>query len=142
MATMGQTSQSSASAQGVYDVFNPSNVPLTDEEKALFVEQQKFRHQVLKHTMLTSEGMVITCEHSQSKNAQSVCTKKSQDLCAHSQAATLAQDILEQKIVEFRLGAAWKKGCAPFFMAWKKKVMDLETLRDVGDPVTDHEGQN
>jgi hypothetical protein len=41
--------QSAASAQGVDDVFNPSCVPSTDEEQALFVEQQKFgRHKPLR----------------------------------------------------------------------------------------------
>jgi hypothetical protein len=34
-----------------------------------------------------------------------------------------------------------KKECGPFLIAWKNKVMDLETLPDVGDPVTDHERQ-
>jgi hypothetical protein len=72
---------------------------------------------------------------------QSVHTK-SQDRHTHSQAATLARDILEQENVEFRLDAAWKKGCAPFLIAWKNKIMDLKPLRDVGDPVTDHERQN
>jgi hypothetical protein len=40
--------QSAASAQGVENVCNPSCVPSTDEEKELFVEQQKFGCQVLK----------------------------------------------------------------------------------------------
>jgi hypothetical protein len=81
--------QSTASAQGVDDVFNPSCVSLTDEEKALFVEQQKFGCQVLEQTTQTPEGMGIVCEHSQTKNAQSVWAKL-QDRCAHSQGATLA----------------------------------------------------
>jgi hypothetical protein len=121
--------------------FNPSCVPSTDEERALFVDQQKFGCQVLQQTTLTFEGMVIVRKHSQTKNAQSVHAKL-QDWCAHSQAATLARDILEQAIADFRLNGTWKKGCAPFLIAWKNKVMDLETLQDVGDPVTDHKHQN
>jgi hypothetical protein len=78
--------QSTASAQGVENIFYPSYVPSTDEEKKLFVEQQRFGCQVLEQTMLTSEGMVIVCNHSQTKNAQSVCTKL-QDRHAHSQVA-------------------------------------------------------
>jgi hypothetical protein len=35
-----------------------------------------------------------------------------------------------------------EKGRAFFLIAWKKKVMDLKTLQDVGDPVTDHERQS
>jgi hypothetical protein len=120
--------QFTASAQGVEIFFNPSHVPSTDEEKELFVEQQKFGCQVLKQTMLTSEGMVIVFEHSQTKNDGQSVHPNSQDRHAHSQAVTLAQDILEQEIIDFRLKATWKKGCAPFLIAWKNKVMDLETL--------------
>jgi hypothetical protein len=85
--------------------------------------------------------MVIVREHSKTKDAQQVFAKL-QDRYAHSQAATLARDVLEQEILEFRIDATWKKGCVPFLIAWKNKVMDLEALRDVGDPVTDHERRN
>jgi hypothetical protein len=72
----------------------------------------------------TSEGMAIICKRSQTKNAQSAHAKL-QDRCPHSQAATSAQDILEQEITDFRLNATWKKGCALFLIAWKNKVMDF-----------------
>jgi hypothetical protein len=42
-----------ASAQGIANVFNPSCVPSTDEEKELLVEQQKFGRKVLEQTMET-----------------------------------------------------------------------------------------
>jgi hypothetical protein len=43
--------QSTASAQGVENIFYPSYVPSTDEEKKLFVEQQRFGCQVFEQTM-------------------------------------------------------------------------------------------
>jgi homoaconitase/3-isopropylmalate dehydratase large subunit len=69
------TLQSMASVKGVESVFNPSCLPSIDEEQELFVEQQKFGHQVLEQTALTSEGMVIVCNQSQTKNAQIACAK-------------------------------------------------------------------
>jgi hypothetical protein len=69
-------------------------------------------HQVVKQTTQTPEGMAIVCEHSQAKNAQSVWAKL-QDRHAHSQAATLARDILEQEIADFRLEATWKMCSIP-----------------------------
>jgi hypothetical protein len=47
-----------------------------------------------------------------------------------------------QEIADLRPNAAWKKGCAAFLIAWKNKVIDLETLRDVDDSVADHERQS
>jgi hypothetical protein len=65
----------------------------------------------------------------------------SQDRHARSQVATTARDQLEQEITDLQLDAAWTQGCgAALLIAWKNKVMDLEMLRDVGDPgVTDPE---
>jgi hypothetical protein len=65
-----------ASAQGIANVFNPSCVPSKDEEKELFVKQQKFGCQVLKQTTLASLGMDVVHEHSQTKQAQIACTKR------------------------------------------------------------------
>jgi hypothetical protein len=133
--------QSTASAQGVENVFNPLYVPTTDDEKALFKEQQKYGYQVLEQAIQSSEGMVIVREYSQTKDAQAVYTKL-QARYAHSQAARLARDALEQELSEFCLDSTWKKGCVPFLVAWKNCVIDLENLRDTSDPVTDHERRN
>jgi hypothetical protein len=46
--------QHAALAQGVESVFNPSCVPSSDEEKELFIEQQKSGCQIIKQTALTS----------------------------------------------------------------------------------------
>jgi hypothetical protein len=50
-----------------------------------------------------------------------------------------AQDALELELNELRLDTTWKKGCVPFLVAFKNRVVDLENLRDTSNPVTDHE---
>jgi hypothetical protein len=80
--------QSTASAQGVENVFNPLYVPMTEDKNAIFKEQQKYGYQVLEQAIQSSEGMVIVREYSQTKDAQAVYAKL-QARYAHSQAATL-----------------------------------------------------
>ena len=82
--------------------------------------------------------MVIVRERAKTNDAQTVRAKL-QARCAHSQAATLAQDALQLELSEMRLDTTWKKGCTALLVAFKKRVMDLENLRDQGNPVTDHE---
>jgi hypothetical protein len=109
-------------------VFNPLYVPTSADEKALFAKQQKYGYQVLEQAIQSSEGMVIVWEHSQTKNAQALYAKL-QSRYAHSQAATLAQDALEQELSDLHLDTTWKRGCVPFLVAWKNGVMDLENLQ-------------
>jgi hypothetical protein len=127
MAAMGETSPvcGSSAAQGVEQVFDPKYVPATTEDIELFNEKQKFGYQVLKQTVQTQEGMTIVPEYSKTKDAQSMHAKL-MERCEHSQATTLAQDALERELGELRLDATWKKGCAPFMVAFKNRVMDLE----------------
>jgi hypothetical protein len=114
-------------------------VPATAEDMELFNEKQKFGHQVLEQTVQTQEGMTIVQEHSKTKDPQSVHAKLT-ECYEHSQAATLAQDALERgELSELRLDATWKKGCVPFMVAFKNRVMDLENYREPGDAITDHE---
>jgi hypothetical protein len=82
--------------------------------------------------------MVIVREYSKTKDAQAVY-KKLQERYAHSQAATIAQDALQLELSEMRLDTTWKKGCVPFLVAFKNRIMDLENLREASDPITDHE---
>jgi hypothetical protein len=67
--------QSTASAQGIENVFDSAYAPTTPEDQALFNEQQKFGYQVLEQAVQTSEGMVIVREYSKTKDAQAVYKK-------------------------------------------------------------------
>jgi hypothetical protein len=82
--------------------------------------------------------MTIVWEYSKTKDAQSVGAKLTERY-EHSQAATVAQDALERELGELRLDATWKKGCAPFMVAFKNQVMDLENYRGPSNGITDHE---
>jgi hypothetical protein len=130
--------QSTATAQGVEQVFDPKYVPTTAEDTELFYEKQKFGYQVLEQTVQTQEGMTIGWEYSKTKDAQSVHAKLI-ERCGHSQAATLAQDAPERELGELRLDTTWKKGCVPFMVAFKNRVMDLENYRGPSNTIMDHE---
>jgi hypothetical protein len=128
--------QSAATAQGVEQVFDPKYVPTTAEDVELFNEKQKFGCQVLEQTVQTQEGMTIVWECSKTKDAQSVHAKLI-ERHKHSQAATLAQDALERELGELPLDTTWKKGCAPFMVAFKNGVVDLENCSQ-GTEQCDH----
>jgi hypothetical protein len=132
--------QSTATAQGVEQVFDPNYVPATTEDIELFNENQKFGYQVLEQTAQTQEGMTIVREYSKTKDAQSVHAKLI-ERHKHSQAATLAQDAPERELGELRLDATWKKGCVPFMVAFKHRVMGLENCRGPSNAIMDHEQQ-
>jgi hypothetical protein len=82
--------------------------------------------------------MTIVPEHSKTKDAQSVHANLT-ERHEHSQAATLAQDPLERELGELCLDATWKKGCVPFMVAFKNRIMDLENHRGPSDAIRDHE---
>ena len=85
--------------------------------------------------------MVIVRERAKTNDAQTVRAKL-QARCAHSQAATLVQDALQLvELSEMRLDTTWKKGCVAFLVAFKNRVMDLKSLQDPANPVTDHKGR-
>jgi hypothetical protein len=51
----------------------------------------------------------------------------------------LAQEVLERELGELRLDTTWKKGCVPFMVAFKNRVMDLENCRGPSNAITDYE---
>jgi hypothetical protein len=101
-------------------------VPMTDDDTALFTEQHKFEYQVLEQAIHQSlEGMVIIPEYSKTKDTQAMYAKLKARY-AHSQAAALAQGALKLEFSDLHLDTTWKKGCIPFLVAFKNRIMNLE----------------
>ena len=100
--------ETQARAQDVYNVLDANYKPNTQEEKDLFIEQQKYVYAVLESKLLTDVGKSFVREHEKDFNAQLVYIK----LQAHhlkSTKAMINSSTILSYITSVRLGnGEWK----------------------------------
>jgi len=61
-----------ACAQDVAEILDPSHVPVTQDDKDLFQEKQKYMFAVFDQTLLTDTGKALVCEHENDFDAQKI----------------------------------------------------------------------
>jgi hypothetical protein len=110
-----------------------SYVANTPDEISLLVEQKKFVFSVLKQTVLTSDGSLLVCTHSEDGDATKVYSDLV-DRYSKSTAAQLAASELEEEISIFRLDSTWKKSNLAFLVAWSTLILDLNLVLE--QPIT------
>ena len=126
--------ETQARAQDVFNVLDATYKPTTQDEKDLFVEQQKYLYAVLESRLLTDVGKSLIREHERDFNAHLVYTK----LQAHhlkSTKAMINSSTLLSYITSVRLGSGeWKGSTESFVLNWMNQIRLYE--RQV--PLTDH----
>jgi hypothetical protein len=116
-----------ARSHNVDSVINLSYVPSTPDAIALLHEQQKFFFSVFEQTVLTPDGLLIICKHSDAGDATVVCSDLI-DRYGKPTAAELAANDLENDLIEFRMDASPAKPNSAFLLAWTAKSLDLDAV--------------
>jgi len=57
-----------ACEQDIAKILNPNHVPITQDDKDLFLEKQKYMFAVFDQTLLTDTGKALVCEHENDYN--------------------------------------------------------------------------
>ena len=102
-------------------------VPSTPEECALLDEQKMFGYNVLEHTVLTPDGILIIRVHSDTDDALAVYVDLV-DLYGKSTAAQFAASELESNLAAFCIDASWTKTSLAFLITWTIKTLDLDSV--------------
>ncbi len=125
---------STARAQDLQDLLNPSYVPMTPDDKDVFKAKQEYLYSVFVNVLQTDEGKALVRSNYLSSDAQSIFTS----LCAHYTKSTqseLTSASIMQFITGFRLGKQpWKGKTTVSFVAYF-----VEQLR-LYDELTHHQG--
>jgi hypothetical protein len=126
-----------ARAQGVEDVLDPTYMPNTPEEIALFREKQKYMYAVLETILRTDRGKAFIREHENDFDAQRVYGKT----LAYHRTSTKAQiqssDNLTY-ITSAKLGGNdWQGTTEGFILHWQNQVRMHERMVNANDRLTD-----
>ena len=118
------------------DVLDPMYVPVTDEEKELFLLHNTFMYTMLLECVQTSKGKLCIRAHHVDKNAQYAYA----DLTNAYQGNVTVQmaiTTLRSELTTLRLDSGWKRSCEAFLTDWAHKILDLEEIQN--SQVTDKE---
>jgi len=123
-----------ACAQDVAEILDPSHVPVTQDDKDLFKEKQKYMFAVFDHTLLTDTGKALVCKHENDFDAQKVYAKIVKFYLKSTRASLDSSNLLSY-ITSVCLGSGiWKGSTFSFILHWQDQVC----LYEMQVPATDH----
>ena len=93
-----------AAAQDVEEILDPNYVPITQEEKYLFTEKQKYMYLVATKILLTNRGVVYVGQHEAEKDAQQIFEKVI-DVYLHSRTSNIDASTYLIYITSTKFGA-------------------------------------
>ena len=108
-------------------VLDPSYVPKTIEESAVFAEMQTFMYAVFEEHLKTDTGKSLVSSFEATRDAQSVY----KELTKHAKSSTAAQlsgDTLLKYITSARYPGNWRGTSHGFVLHWKEQVSQYEKL--------------
>ena len=111
-----------ARAQDIDVVLDPSYIPTSQDERQLFLEQQKFMYAVFEKTLLTDKGKALVRTYQHTFDAQSIYRELSA-YAMHSTKAALQASSLLSHITTVTLGDGnWKGTTHAFILHWQDQV--------------------
>ena len=127
-----------ARAQDVDDVLDPSFVPTSASDKALFAEKQKYMYAVFEKTLLTDKGKALVRKYQSGYQAQQIY-KELQEYALQSTKATMDASTLLSYITTVKLGdGKWRGTTHAFILHWQdqiRKYHDLNPLQKLPLPL-------
>ena len=116
-------------------MFDPDYRPITVDDKALFLEKQKFAFAVLMKCVQTDTGKTFVCLHQDTSDAQLVW-KKLMEHATKSTSAELAIVELQHLLANSKIDSGWQGTAQGFLLYWNDNMRKLEELL----PVSHHYG--
>ena len=118
-----------AMTHGMDNVLSPTYAPATEEEKALFREQQKFLYSVFDRCLKTAKSIKFVRAHEKDKDAQALYQGLVEAYVKGISAELTEEHILDE-IHKLRLTSSWSRPLEAFFTLFEHKILDLEGIRE------------
>lgn len=132
-----RAAKAQARAQLVYEVFDPTYVPLTDESKALFEEKKKYVYAVFERCLLHIKGKSLVREYDTSYDAHALYAKLL-DYHTKSTSASLESSALLAYITNVKVDdGQWKGSAESFILHWHDQLRKYESLRPNTNALSD-----
>ena len=116
-----------ARSHHVEEVLDPSYVPATPDDIALFKEKQTFMYSVLLHCLQTDMGKSIVRGHDKDGDAQKVYDEWISYSTTSTKAQIAVADIMSY-VTSVKLDSSWCGTVQGFIVHWKNQVRILEDL--------------
>jgi len=123
-----------AHAQDVSEVLDSLHVPVTQDDKDLFKEKQKYMFAVFDRTLLTDIGKALVCEHETDFDAQKVYAKIVKYYLKATKASLDSSNLLSYITSAHHGSGVWKGSTYNFILHWQDQVC----LYEKQVPATDH----
>jgi hypothetical protein len=108
--------------QDVDDVLDPTYVPTTNEDIALFEEKQKYMYLVLEKILQTDEGKVVVRSHDADRNAQLIYSEFLQ-LMTKSTEAMMDSSVILKYLTSAKVGdGTWRGTTKAFILHWIEQL--------------------
>ena len=129
--------ENQARAQDVFQVLDPTYVPIHAEDIELFDEKQKYVYAILEQKVLTDRGKGFVRDHERTYDAQKVYEKLVDHHLKSTKAMIDSSSILSY-ITSVRLGnGTWKGTTEAFLVHWQDQVRLYERQVPLSDYFSD-----
>ena len=132
--------RSTATSQGLELALDPSYVPATTDEIAVFAQIKKFVHAVLTNCVKETTGVSIVRNYSirntpdegdGQKLYAELCNKFGSGIVAYNTRTTLEEDLMSM-----RLNKDYNKPICTFLASFQNRIQDLWEVRDPLDSIS------
>ena len=131
------TLKAQAVAQDVSEVIDTTYVPITEEDRLLFAEKQKYMYSVFERTLRTDTGKALVRRFEHSYDAQRIY-KHLADHALRSTAASVSSSHVLAYVTSVRIDTAnWTGGTYSFILHWQEQVRLYETMTPSHSHFTD-----
>ena len=116
-----------ARAQDVSEVLDPLHVPVTQDDKDLFKEKQKYMFAVFDRTLQTDTGKALVREHENDFDAQKIYVELVKFYLKSTKASLDSSNVLSY-ITSARLGSGiWKGSTYSFILHWQDQIACMKS---------------
>jgi len=126
-----------ARAQDVAEILDPGHVPVTQDDKDLFQEKQKYMFAVFDRTLLTDTGKALVHEHENDFDARKIYLEIVKFYLKSTKASLDSSNLLSY-ITSVRLGSGmWKGSTYNFILHWQDQIRLYEKQVSTTDHFSD-----
>ena len=123
-----RSTMAQARAQDIVEVLDPSYIPTTTEDAALFLEKQKFMYAGFEKTLLTDKGKALVRKHQHSFDAQKIYNELSEYAKKSTKATMDAASLLSYITTTNLADGKWKGSAHAFILHWQDQVRKYHDL--------------
>lgn len=137
--TWQRSTVSTARAQKLDNILDSNYKPVTNEEKQLFDDQQKFLYDVFQRNIQTDQGRAYVREHETDYDAQTIWVKMKLHALTLTR-ATISSGVYLSYITSTKIGdGKWRGTAYNYILHWQEQVRLYDKLVGPTETVTDNQ---